>query len=190
VTVAAVLDACVLFPIGLRDVLLDVASELEMYRPLWSPAILDEVERNLVTQKRCTAEQAADLRTALNRVFPDAEVTGYEDRIEEMTNHPKDRHVLAAAVVGEAELVVTSNMKDFPKAACTAAGVRAMNPDDFLLRALELHDGVKDVVRGVADRYGRLGRPCTHDELVSRLFLVTPKFAAQLIAQDDRLRGD
>jgi predicted nucleic acid-binding protein len=190
VAVAAVLDACVLYPIGLRDVLLDVAIELELFRPLWSASILEEMERNLVSNGVCSPDQAARLRTNLNAVFPDAEVTDYEDVIDEMQNHPKDRHVLAAAVVAEAEIVVTSNIKDFPTSACDAVGVRILHPDDFLLRALELRSDVMDVVAGVAARFGRQGRPSTHDELVSRLFQVVPKFAAELISSDDRLRGD
>ncbi len=188
--VAAVLDACVLYPIGLRDVLLDVAVELEMYRPMWSADILDEVERNLVSNGVCSADQAAGLRKTLNAVFPDAQVTGYEDVIQEMRNHPKDRHVLAAAVVAEAEIVVTSNTRDFPKRACEPLGVRILHPDDFLLRALELQPAVMDVVAGVAARYGRNGRSMTHGEFVSHLFQTVPKFAGELIALDDRLRAD
>lgn len=179
-----------LYPIGLRDVLLDVALELELYRPIWSGTILDEMERNLVKDGRCSAEQAAGLRANLNRVFPDAEVTGYESVTDEMTNHPKDRHVLAAAVVAEAEIIVTSNLKDFPRASCDPVGVRVMHPDDFLARALELDRSVMNVVREVAARFGRHGRPTTHDELVSTLFQQTPKFASALITLDSRLRAD
>ena len=48
--------------------------------------------------------------------FPDARVTSYEELIGSMTNHPKDRHVLAAAVAGRADVLVTENLKDFPPA--------------------------------------------------------------------------
>ena len=48
--------------------------------------------------------------------FPDARVTGYKQLIGSMTNDPKDRHVLAAAVAGRADTLVTENLKDFPPA--------------------------------------------------------------------------
>jgi len=183
VTVAAVLDACVLYPIGLRDVLLDLASELGLFRPRWSATILDEMERNLVSDGRCSPAQAADLRSALEAVFPEAEVTGYEELVSQMTNHPKDRHVLAAAVASDAEIIVTSNLKDFPATACDPVGVRVLSPDTFLTRCHQLHAGVDDVVRGVAARYGRKGRAVSFEDMVSRLFLTAPNFAAALIEQ-------
>jgi len=187
VVVAAVLDACVLYPIGLRDVLLDIAIELGMYRPLWSATILDEVERNLVKGGRCTPDQAAGLRKAMTDTFPEAEVSGFEHLMTEMTNHPKDRHVLAAAVAGEAEIVVTSNLRDFPQEACQAVGIRRMHPDDFLCLARSLNREVDMIVQGVATRYGRHGRPVTYDSLISSLFQPAPKFAAQLLT--DAYRG-
>lgn len=48
------------------------------------------------------------------RSFPDATVAGYELLVDGMTNDPKDRHVLAAAVRANAEVVVTFNIRDFP----------------------------------------------------------------------------
>jgi hypothetical protein len=54
--------------------------------------------------------------------FPDARETSYEKLISSMTNHPKDRHVLAAAVAGRADVLVTENLKDFPPAAVAHLG--------------------------------------------------------------------
>jgi hypothetical protein len=71
--------------------------------------------------------------------FPDARVTGYEELIGSMTNHPKDRHVLAAAVAGRADGLVTENIKDFPPESVAHLGVTVTGQDDFLLRLLELH---------------------------------------------------
>jgi hypothetical protein len=97
----AVLDACVLFPAALRDTLLRTA-EACLYRPRWTDAILDEVRRNLVESGRISKGQAARLIDVMRGAFPSAMVAAYEHLIPFMTNHPKDRHVLAAAVASEA----------------------------------------------------------------------------------------
>lgn len=184
-TVAAVLDASVLYPIGLRDVLFGIALEEEMYRPKWTAAILNEVQRHLITAKDLPAKRAAQVRRAINAVFPDAEVTGYEHLVEEMTNVPDaGRPVLAAAVSAGAEIIVSSNTQNFPTAVCAAREIRLYHPDDFLVRSLQLNYGVVDVVHEVAARYSKHGKATGHDELFSRLFQVAPKFAAQLIAQE------
>ena len=121
----------------LRDTLLRLA-ELELYAPLWSARIIEEMTRNLV-EHRITAERAARVELAMRAAFEDAEVDASEiDRWEPaMTNDPKDRHVLAAAVAADSELIVTFDLDDFPAAACDPLGVEALHPDDFLL---DLHD--------------------------------------------------
>jgi hypothetical protein len=71
--------------------------------------------------------------------FEEAEIDAAEiDRLEPgMTNDPRDRHVLAAAVAAGSELIVTFNLDDFPAEACEPLGVGAIHPDDFIL---DLHD--------------------------------------------------
>ncbi len=64
-----------------------------------------------------TADQAAHRETEIREHFGEAWVEGYEDLIPSMTNHDKDRHVLAAAVRSGAETIVTYNLKDFPRSA-------------------------------------------------------------------------
>jgi predicted nucleic acid-binding protein len=92
----AFLDTCVLYPAYLCDTLLRLA-EVSAYRPLWSTQVLDELRRNLV--ERGLPPDRVDRRiTQMTRSFPDAMVTGYESLIDGMSNDPKDRHVLAAAV--------------------------------------------------------------------------------------------
>ncbi|MDR1449442.1 MAG: PIN domain-containing protein [Propionibacteriaceae bacterium] len=125
------LDACVLVPISLCDVLLDLA-DAGLFDPAWSEAILDETRRAL-TDKRGLAPERADRRIAqMTSAFPHAEVTGFERLIGRMANHPKDRHVLAAAVQGRCRTVVTANLSDFPLAALAPHGVDAAHPDEFL----------------------------------------------------------
>jgi predicted nucleic acid-binding protein len=114
VAFSAVLAANVLYPFSLRDSLLWLA-ELELYTPLWSARILEEMRRNLVEQQ-ITAEQAARIEAAMRAVFEEAEVDAAEiARLEPaMTNDEKDRHVLAAAVAADSELIVTFDLADFP----------------------------------------------------------------------------
>lgn len=71
--------------------------------------------------------------------FPDAMVDGFESLIPTMVCDAKDRHVLAAAVRGGAEVLVTSNLKDFPLSSTDPFDVEVVHPDDFLLDQLDLH---------------------------------------------------
>jgi hypothetical protein len=65
--------------------------------------------------------------------FPDAEVTGYESLIGSMANDEKDRHVLAATVRADAEILVTFNLRDFAEQALKPFDIAAVHPDEFLL---------------------------------------------------------
>ncbi|BCI89373.1 hypothetical protein NIIDMKKI_45790 [Mycobacterium kansasii] len=108
-----VLDACVLAPYPLADMLLRLAVE-QTYRPLWSADILAETRRTMV-ESLGLSEQKADRRLAVMREnFIDAEITGYRDLIPVMKNNDKDKHVLAAAVRERAEVIVTFDLGGFP----------------------------------------------------------------------------
>jgi hypothetical protein len=73
-----------------------------------------------------------------------------------MTNHPKDRHVLAAAIAGRADVLVTENLRDFPAEAAGQYEITVCGQDDFLLGLLELHPGeVLSALRWQASRYRR-----------------------------------
>jgi predicted nucleic acid-binding protein len=104
-----VLDTCVLYPFSLCDLLLRLADR-ELYDPFWSDRILDELARNLA-EAGLTAEQVAWRISQMRQAFPAAEVPADAvARLEPaMANHPKDRHVLAAAVASGADAIVTSS---------------------------------------------------------------------------------
>lgn len=172
---AVLLDACVLYPIGLRDTLLNVA-EAGFYRLLWTEEILAETSRNIVENTPgLTIEHLNKTFAAMRQAFPEAMVEGYEHRVEEMTNDPKDRHVLAAAVVGGADLVVTANLRHFPKSACSPHGIVVQSPDEFLCDALSARPGVMvAVIRAQAAR--KLRPPTTVDQMLERLALQVPTF--------------
>jgi predicted nucleic acid-binding protein len=107
-----VLDTCVLFKPLSCDTLLCIAEE-GLYQPLWAEDILDELRRNLL--RHGVAETGVQHRIdQMLAHFPGSMVCDYRTLTAAMTNHPKDRHVLAAAVRGNAELIVTENIRDFP----------------------------------------------------------------------------
>src|SRR5436190_17394778 len=108
----AVLDADVLFPMILRDTLLRAAST-GCFRPHWSARILGEVVRNLIDDYGMDATKAAALRALIEEAFPDANVENWERLEPGMRNHPKDRHITAAAASIGAGIIVTSNIRDF-----------------------------------------------------------------------------
>ena len=109
---AVVLDACVLHPAHLRDTLLRL-SERELVQPLWTPTILEELERSL-TKREVPARLARRVIETMEAAFESAMVRGFEPLVDSMTCDSKDRHVLAAAVHGDAGAIVTFNVRDFP----------------------------------------------------------------------------
>jgi predicted nucleic acid-binding protein len=129
----ALLDANVLYPAPLRDFLLRLATA-RLFTPQWSDEIQDEWTRNLLANRDdLTAEQINRTRNLMDKAFPDACVTGYEGLIPTLTNDPKDRHVLAAAITSGAAQIVTFNIKDFPEASLSPYGIQAVRPDSFAL---------------------------------------------------------
>jgi hypothetical protein len=73
----------------------------------------------------------------------DALVTGYEDLIDGLhLPDPSDRHVLAAAIRGRADVIVTVNIRDFPCNVLAPYGIDAQHPDEFVLHLLDLAPGV------------------------------------------------
>lgn len=171
----ALLDTCVLYPPYLCDTLLRLASA-STYRPLWSNDILEELRRNVAERGIAIDRRIAHMRQA----FPDATVDGYGPLIESMTNHHKDRHVLAAAVRGSAEVIVTRNIRDFPEPALVPYDLSAVHPDDFLLDQLDLYPGVTlQVLERQAASYRR--EPTTVLGVLSRLERDgVPGFAAEV----------
>ena len=138
-TFPALLDTNVLFGFHLNDVILGLA-ERGVFRPLWSDRILDELSKNLA--ERGIPDANVERRvTAMRQAFPDATVSGFDDLIGEMTNEPKDRHILAAGIRANCEVLVTFNLKDFPDESVDAYDIEIVHPDKFLLDQLDLYPG-------------------------------------------------
>lgn len=131
-------DTCVLYPPTLADLILRVA-ETGVFTPHWSPDVLIELERNIAKVAPGGSDGAQRRVAAMSRAFPEASVTGYESLVDGMTCDPKDRHVLAAATHSGSQVIVTSNLKDFPPQSLAPHTIDVVSPDDFLLDQLDLY---------------------------------------------------
>ena len=129
----AILDACVLYPPSLRDLLMWLAS-VQLYAPRWTEEIHAEWIRNVLADNaKVTPAQIDRTHRLMNQVVPRCLVSGYESRIPSLIlPDANDCHVLAAAIEANASLIVTYNLADFPAPALAAFGVRAVHPDIFL----------------------------------------------------------
>lgn len=181
---SALLDACVLVPIALADTLLRLA-EADLYRSLWSERILDEVVWAVEEIHPDLADGRARKRVdTMDRAFDDACVRGWEPLVKGIVlPDPDDRHVVAAAQRGHADLIVTANLSDFPASSIEPLGLEAQGPDEFLLNQLDLDPDV--VVRVLHAQAAAAQRPAiTFDALVIHLARCgVPRFAAAAAQQ-------
>jgi predicted nucleic acid-binding protein len=149
---AVVLDACVLVPIALADTLLRLA-ERDLYRPLWSARIVAEATDAIVDiHPEIPPERVRARFAAMNDAFEDACVERWEN-LEHTVTLPDadDRHVVAAALGGRADAIVTANLGDYPMDVLGPLDIEVVHPDDFLLDQLDLAPRiVLDVVRAQA----------------------------------------
>jgi predicted nucleic acid-binding protein len=112
-TPLVVLDACVLANFSLCDTLLRLAEHPRLYEPKWSEEVIRETTRTLEMKLGWPRSLTVHLETELRAHFSEAWISGYEPLISRMTNDEKDRHVAAAAVHGEAPIIVTFNLRHF-----------------------------------------------------------------------------
>lgn len=173
-----VLDANVLYGIDVTDLMATMASR-RLFRPHWSPQILDEVTHNLIA--RPDLEPAAIERRVghLNRALPDALVDVPDALIDAMPVNEKDRHVLALAVHVGAPTIVTDNLKDFPPKLCEPFGIDAVSADAFTLAQVHLHR--EDVLASVDAMAARRQQfPKTRTDIIERLQTLLPTAMAAL----------
>ena len=176
-----VVDACALLPVTLCDILLRAASA-GLFQIYWSEQILEETRRNLVFKLGLTDEQAANRCNAMRRHFREAMVTGYEPHVAAMENDPKDRHVAAAALKAGAQVIVTSNVRDFKK---LPEGVEAQTPDEFLCNLFGL--GPSRMVTLVKAQAAALKRPpVSFEQVLGGLATVVPDFAGAIRGHAER----
>jgi hypothetical protein len=175
---AALLDTCTLWPSLRRDVLLSFAAE-GLYRPLWSTTVLEELQ-DAETQKlirRGISPDAAELRAVklianMRHTFDDSEVPEVSYQALEGTfglPDAHDEHVVAAATVGGAGVIVTENLKDFPST-LLPYGMAVSHPNEFLFDSVQIDaSGAARAIGRVAARSGRVGPQMSFDDVLGAL---------------------
>jgi hypothetical protein len=137
---------------------------------------MTEVSRTLKENFGLSAEKAIYRESEIRRHFPEASVDGYEELIPAMSNHPKDRHVLAAAVKAGAKVILTYNIKDFPPSSLAPHSISVQGPSAFLNR---LHDLAPIVVMETLEaQAAAIGQSLEY--LLSRLRINAPAFVAMI----------
>jgi len=133
-----VLDTNVIYPLWIRDILLWFAF-YDLYTPKWSENIcLEWID--VMIRKGIPKEEAEIRANKINLAFPDALVDCYKPLIKHLTLPDiDDRHVLAAAIKTNANLIITNNLKDFPDNYLAQYGLKAKSPDDFLTDIIDLN---------------------------------------------------
>jgi hypothetical protein len=145
----AFLDASVLYPVSLRHLLMRLTLA-RLYQARWSATVHEEWIRAVLRDNPAIpVARLHDLRDAMDERAQDAVVTGYEALIGSLTlPDPDDRHVLGAAIVARADVIVTRNLRDFPDDALAPYNIEAQHPDRFIRRLLDFApDGVVEAVR-------------------------------------------
>ncbi|MFX0544627.1 RSP_2648 family PIN domain-containing protein [Roseovarius sp. S1116L3] len=128
----ALLDTCVIYPTVMRQMLLGAAAS-GAFTPLWSARIIEEWQRAAIKLGPDGMAQAASGAALLAMHWPKAEIRwsgSLEDRL--WLPDPADIHVLAAAIAGSADVIITLNAKDFPRQILAEEGLSRSDPDAFL----------------------------------------------------------
>jgi len=136
-----VLDTNVIYPLWTRDLLLWFAY-FELYTPKWSNNICSEWI-DVMIRKGVDEKEAIKRASIINEAFPDALVDKYISLISHLTLPDEDdRHVLAAAIKTNANLIITNNIKDFPEEYLADYGLKSKVPDDFFTDIIDLNPEV------------------------------------------------
>lgn len=137
----AVLDANVMFPVSVFDILAQFAID-GLFTAKWTEDIDDEWTRNLLLARKDLSKQQIHKRRDIQRLaIPDWEIqkAKYQPIISSLDlPDANDRHVLAAAIAGHADSIVSFNLKDFPSKILDAYDIEVIHPDDFICLQLDL----------------------------------------------------
>jgi hypothetical protein len=136
----ALLDACVLFPLAMTNALLSLATA-GFFAAKWTVRIEDEWIRSLEKQRPDLVGKLGIRRDSMRDAIPDWEVpeAAWASLVKGIClPDPDDAHALAAAIAGHADCIVTSNLKDFPRAALQEYGIEVIDPDTFIINQWDL----------------------------------------------------
>ena len=150
-TCTAFYDASVLYGSAVRNLLMHLALT-GLFRAKWSASVHEEWMTALLRNRPdLSREKLERTRMLMDKHAGDALVTGYEDLIDGLhLPDPNDRHVLAAAIRGRADVIVTFNVRHFPAEALIPFGVQAQHPDEFVVHLL---DFAPEIVIAAAQRH-------------------------------------
>jgi predicted nucleic acid-binding protein len=153
-----VYDACVLYPAPLRDLLMWLALS-DLFRAKWTEEIHEEWISNVLENRPdLTRQQLERTKELMNQNVRDCLVTGYEQLIKGLElPDANDRHVLAAAIKSNAEVIVTFNLKDFPPKNLMSYDIEAQHPDEFILHLIDLDPEL--VCQAVKNQLNTLKKP-------------------------------
>ena len=180
------MDACVLYPAHLRDLLLTMA-RMDRFRVRWTDRIHEEWIGNLI-KNGGNPEKLARTRRLMDQAVPDCLITDYESLIDDLSlPDPDDRHVLAAAIVGKVDVIVTANLGDFPREVLDPYNIEAQHPDDFVMYQFDLHPWV--YCKAIKDQRARLQNPPLSVDEFIQLFakLQMPQTVARLKSFDSAI---
>jgi hypothetical protein len=172
------LDADVLVPIIACDFLL-TAFDLGLYEPVVSVTALDEVERTLSDDfPNLTADavryRVDAMRDALADHVIDADPSAAPDAI-----NAKDRHVVAAALIAGAAVLVSNDNALRQQINGAAMALRAVTLDDFGLELCEQSaDGVNEAIDALVTK--RLRPPVTREAMLAKLTNAFPRMIAAI----------
>jgi predicted nucleic acid-binding protein len=166
----AVLDACVLYPTVLRE-LLQGAAGAGLFQPVFSERILREWVLATTKLGAGAPGVAAAEAAALRAAFPRALVPAHpEIEARLLLPDPNDHHVLATAIASGADAIVTFNAQDFPGHVLASEGIARRDPDGFLWELQSRHPetvaGIVEAVRGKAEALA--GQPVPLRALLKR----------------------
>ena len=163
-----VYDACALYGNTARDLLIRIA-RTRLVQAKWTNHILDELDRGLADRRGIPEDKRHRLRLLMNAAVADCLVEGYGPLIDSLKlPDPDDRHVLAAAIKCGAQVIVTSNVNDFPSEVLNSWEVETRTPDDFVLDMIGINDrAVYACVQQIVDE--RTNPPQTFDEVLTQL---------------------
>ena len=131
----------------------------DLFRAHWSDDIHAEWMRNVLANRPdLKMEQLERTRELMDAHVRDCLVEGYKSLIPSLELPDEDdRHVLAAAIVAGADVIVTFNLKDFPMDQLETYGIEAQHPDDFVAHLIDL--APSQVCAAVAAVRARLRNP-------------------------------
>jgi hypothetical protein len=158
VAFTAFYDASVLYPAPLRDLLMRLALT-DLFRAKWSALVHEEWMAALLHDRPdLTRQQLERTRQLMDVHVRDCLVEDFESLINALhLPDPRDRHVLAAAICGRADVIVTRNLRDFPADTLTPYGIVAQHPDTFITHLIDLNPGA--VVEAAREHRASLRNP-------------------------------